>query len=103
MSRKYFSFEIFSTPIRCRMHFRFRFRFLIFLCGRQVEDYHLPRMIRELTGQEFIPIGDGAIALRDTVLSSETCEELFTPAAPRKHILCTCACGGVCFRVAIAT
>lgn len=42
-------------------------------------------MIREITGQETVPFGDGCIALRDTVLSAETCEELWTPAAP--HVL----------------
>lgn len=39
-------------------------------------------MIREITGQETVPFGDGCLALRDTVLTGETCEELWTPAAP---------------------
>lgn len=48
----------------------------------ELEAYYLPRMIREITGQETVPFGDGCLALRDTVLSAETCEELWTPAAP---------------------
>ncbi len=47
-----------------------------------MEDYYLPRMIREVTQQDTVPFGDGCLALRDTVLSAETCEELFTPSAP---------------------
>jgi NAD+ synthase (glutamine-hydrolysing) len=43
-------------------------------------------MVRELTGQETVPFGDGAIATRDTALASETCEELFTPAAPHIYL-----------------
>ena len=46
---------------------------------RKLEPHDLPDNISELTGQTQIPFGDGALALRDTVLSSETCEELFTP------------------------
>eukprot|EP01118_Nematostelium_gracile_P018304 TRINITY_DN809_c0_g1_i1.p1 TRINITY_DN809_c0_g1~~TRINITY_DN809_c0_g1_i1.p1 ORF type:complete len:696 (+),score=93.52 TRINITY_DN809_c0_g1_i1:55-2142(+) len=48
----------------------------------EVEDYWLPGVIRRLTGQETVPIGDGALALWDTAVSSETCEELFTPRSP---------------------
>jgi hypothetical protein len=29
-----------------------------------------------------VPFGDGCIALNDTALGSETCEELFTPDSP---------------------
>jgi NAD+ synthase (glutamine-hydrolysing) len=53
---------------------------------RQVEDHYLPRMIREITGQDIVPIGDAAIATRDTVVASETCEELFTPASPNIYL-----------------
>ena len=50
--------------------------------ARTLEDFALPRMIREITGQDTVPIGDGAIATRDTVLAAETCEELFAPNSP---------------------
>lgn len=61
---------------------------------RELESYYLPRMIREITSQETVPFGDGCLALRDTVLTGETCEELWTPAAPhvrpmlRSWVLC---------------
>eukprot|EP01114_Cavostelium_apophysatum_P006067 TRINITY_DN17279_c0_g1_i1.p1 TRINITY_DN17279_c0_g1~~TRINITY_DN17279_c0_g1_i1.p1 ORF type:complete len:706 (-),score=170.39 TRINITY_DN17279_c0_g1_i1:44-2161(-) len=44
-----------------------------------IKDYYLPFNIRKITGQTKVPFGDGAIAALDTVVSSETCEELFTP------------------------
>ncbi len=58
---------------------------------REVEDHGLPPEIREVTGQRTCPFGDAALALNDAVLAPETCEELFTPAAP--HI--TLALSGV--------
>jgi NAD+ synthase (glutamine-hydrolysing) len=48
----------------------------------QTEPYYLPRMIREITGQTTVPFGEACLALRDTVLACETCEELFTPDSP---------------------
>ena len=53
---------------------------------RQVEAYHLPRMLREITGQETVPFGDAAIATRDTALAAETCEELFAPNSPHIYL-----------------
>ncbi len=53
---------------------------------RQVEEYHLPRMLREMTGQETVPFGDAAIATRDTALAAETCEELFAPSSPHIYL-----------------
>ena len=53
---------------------------------RQVEAYHLPRMLREVTGQETVPFGDAAIATRDTALATETCEELFAPSSPHIYL-----------------
>lgn len=47
-----------------------------------VEDHVLPRIVQQVNGQRMAPIGDAAIATRDTVLASETCEELFTPDSP---------------------
>jgi NAD+ synthase (glutamine-hydrolysing) len=54
--------------------------------SRQLEDHYLPRMIREITRQDTVPIGDAAIATRDTALASETCEELFTPNSPNIYL-----------------
>ncbi|MCA9969757.1 MAG: hypothetical protein KC425_06060, partial [Anaerolineales bacterium] len=53
---------------------------------RTVVDHPLPRTIRALTGQDSVPFGDAAIATRDTVLASETCEELFAPASPHVYL-----------------
>mmetsp|Transcript_10444 Transcript_10444/g.33049 ORF Transcript_10444/g.33049 Transcript_10444/m.33049 type:complete len:337 (-) Transcript_10444:1574-2584(-) len=47
-----------------------------------LEQYYLPRIVRELTGQRTVPIGIFAVAALDTALAFETCEELFTPLAP---------------------
>ena len=53
--------------------------------GWTTESYTLPREIRELTGQQNVPIGIAAIAIGDTLLASETCEELFVPMSPHIH------------------
>ena len=47
-----------------------------------LEELSLPPSIRELTGQDRVPIGIFAIEVADTVVGFETCEELFTPNAP---------------------
>eukprot|EP00887_Chlorella_sp_A99_P004869 scaffold4.g4869.t1 len=49
---------------------------------RAVEEHTLPAEIAKLTGQGRCPFGDAALSFRDTVLASETCEELFTPQSP---------------------
>ena len=36
-------------------------------------------MITDLSGQTTVPFGDGVIALQDTVLGFEICEELWNP------------------------
>lgn len=47
-----------------------------------IEKHTLPVFIRGITGQEDCPFGDAAIQFNDTILASETCEELFTAASP---------------------
>ncbi|KAK3066212.1 glutamine-dependent NAD(+) synthetase, partial [Coniosporium uncinatum] len=49
---------------------------------RHVEEYYLPRIIQDIVGKAKVPIGDAVLSTRDTCLGCETCEELFTPAAP---------------------
>ncbi|BFZ53134.1 glutamine-dependent NAD(+) synthetase [Savitreella phatthalungensis] len=50
---------------------------------RQWEPYVLPRSISAIVGGTTeVPFGDCVLATRDTVIGAETCEELFTPAAP---------------------
>ena len=53
---------------------------------RTLEQFALPRTIQAITGQQFVPLGDGAIATRDTVLGVEMCEELFAPASPHTYL-----------------
>nr|CAG8545687.1 9640_t:CDS:10 [Entrophospora candida] len=47
-----------------------------------VENHYLPRIIRKITGQETVPIGDAVISTIDTCVGIELCEELFTPNSP---------------------
>jgi len=53
---------------------------------RHVEEYYLPRMIREIVGRTKVPFGDAIISARDTCVGAETCEELFTPDSPHNHM-----------------
>ncbi|KAK9728676.1 NAD synthase [Popillia japonica] len=46
---------------------------------RQIEDFHLPRMIAEVTRQTTVPFGDAVISTRDTCIGYEICEELWSP------------------------
>ena len=48
----------------------------------EVEELALPAVVREVAGQARCPIGDALVETNDTVIASETCEELFTPASP---------------------
>ena len=47
-----------------------------------IEDYYLESIVGSITGQAKVPFGDGIISTADTCFACETCEELFTPAAP---------------------
>lgn len=58
---------------------------------KQTEEYFLPRMIAEVTGQVTVPFGDGVISTLDTCIGTEICEELFSVNGP--HI--TMALDGV--------
>ena len=49
---------------------------------REVQDHYLPRIVREATGQTKVPFGDGVLALVDTVVGYEICEELWNPRSP---------------------
>ncbi|CAG8460443.1 9537_t:CDS:10 [Cetraspora pellucida] len=50
--------------------------------ARYIEDYYLPRIIRNVTGQTVVPIGDAVVSTIDTCIGVELCEELFTPNSP---------------------
>ena len=49
---------------------------------REVEEHGLPAEVRAITQQDSVPFGDAVLCFADAVLGVETCEELFTPAAP---------------------
>ncbi|KAJ3260780.1 glutamine-dependent NAD(+) synthetase [Boothiomyces macroporosus] len=61
-----------------------------------VEEFKLPSVIRQIIGQETVPIGDGIISTANTSIGTELCEELFTPARRVDLIReATLKCGGV--------
>ncbi|KAI1174799.1 glutamine-dependent NAD(+) synthetase with GAT domain-containing protein [Nemania sp. FL0916] len=49
---------------------------------RHVEQFSLPPLLKKHQNKRQVPIGDVILSLNDTTLAAETCEELFTPAAP---------------------
>ena len=53
---------------------------------RQTEKYYLEDIIRKVTGQYIVPIGDAVISTLDTAVGYETCEELFTPLNPSSYM-----------------
>ncbi len=53
--------------------------------GWTTQPFTLPREIALLTGQHTVPIGIAAIAIGDTLIASESCEELFAPLSPHIH------------------
>lgn len=53
---------------------------------RQVDEFVLPPELREVTGQHTVPFGDGVLQTRDSLIGSESCEELFTPDSPHIHM-----------------
>jgi len=52
----------------------------------ELEDHYLPRIIQDITGQSKVKMGIGCLAFKDTVLATETCEELFTPNSPNIYL-----------------
>lgn len=49
---------------------------------RTVEDHYLPRIIQRVCGQTKVAFGDAVLALVDTVIGYEICEELWNPQSP---------------------
>lgn len=49
---------------------------------KTLEDYYVPRMIQDITGQSTVPFGDAVISTKDTCIGSEICEELWSPKSP---------------------
>ncbi|PHH87654.1 hypothetical protein CDD83_8588 [Cordyceps sp. RAO-2017] len=53
---------------------------------RTVETYYLEKVVRDITGQRTVPIGDVVLSTMDTSVGCETCEELFTPSNPSTYM-----------------
>lgn len=53
---------------------------------RQTERYYLEEVVRKVTGQHTVPIGDAVLSTLDTAVGCETCEELFTPLNPSTYM-----------------
>ena len=50
--------------------------------GWTTEPFQLPPEIKEITGNLIVPFGCAVIVTHETILASETCEELFAPHSP---------------------
>ncbi|KAH8802156.1 hypothetical protein F5882DRAFT_457171 [Hyaloscypha sp. PMI_1271] len=53
---------------------------------RQPEKYYLEEVVRNVTGQQSVPIGDAVLSTLDTAVGCETCGELFTPLNPSTYM-----------------
>uniref|UniRef100_A0A6Q2YS41 Glutamine-dependent NAD(+) synthetase n=1 Tax=Esox lucius TaxID=8010 RepID=A0A6Q2YS41_ESOLU len=49
---------------------------------RHVEEYFLPRMIQDVTGEDTVPFGDCVLSTKDTCIGSEICAELWNSRSP---------------------
>ncbi|KAL6468909.1 hypothetical protein MHYP_G00224330 [Metynnis hypsauchen] len=49
---------------------------------RHIEEYFLPRMIQDVTGQVTVPFGDAVLSTKDTCIGSEICAELWNARSP---------------------
>ncbi|XP_061671528.1 glutamine-dependent NAD(+) synthetase isoform X1 [Syngnathoides biaculeatus] len=54
--------------------------------SRTVEEYFLPRMIQQVTGQDTVPFGDCVLSTMDTCIGTEMCEELWHPISPHSQM-----------------
>ena len=48
----------------------------------QLYQHHLSEVLRQVTGQETVPIGMGVIQTKETKIAAEVCEELWVPDSP---------------------
>lgn len=54
----------------------------------EVEDYYLEEIVRNVTGQRTVKIGDAVLSTLDTCVGCETCESLFVPLNPSTYSTC---------------
>uniref|UniRef100_A0AAR2KCB6 Glutamine-dependent NAD(+) synthetase n=1 Tax=Pygocentrus nattereri TaxID=42514 RepID=A0AAR2KCB6_PYGNA len=50
--------------------------------SQHIEEYFLPRMIQDVTGQVTVPFGDAVLSTKDTCIGSEICAELWNSNCP---------------------
>lgn len=53
---------------------------------RVTEDFFLPRIIQEVTGQRTVPFGDFVLSTLDTCIGFEVCEELWCASSPNNDL-----------------
>lgn len=53
---------------------------------KNLEDHPLSDVLRKVTGQKTVPMGLGILALEETMLASEICEELWTARSPHINL-----------------
>lgn len=49
------------------------------------EEFHLPKNLQKLQGSTHVPFGDCVISTPDSCFGAETCEEMWSPDAPRAY------------------
>jgi NAD+ synthase (glutamine-hydrolysing) len=58
------------------------FIFQFSLKARQTEEFVLPKIITDITGQTTVSFGDAVVSTSDTTFGTELCEEMFTSDSP---------------------
>ncbi|KFD58009.1 hypothetical protein M514_01242 [Trichuris suis] len=52
----------------------------------EVEDYYIPPILKDVTGQTTVPFGDAVLATLDTCVGSEVSEELWASSSPYANL-----------------
>jgi NAD+ synthase (glutamine-hydrolysing) len=59
--------------------------FTPWLRATEWEEFHLPKFLQKLQGSTHVPFGDCVISTPDSCFGAETCEEMWSPDAPRMY------------------
>lgn len=51
------------------------------------EDFHLPRALQKIQGSTHVLFGDCVVSTPDSCFGAETCEEMWSPEAPREYLI----------------
>lgn len=60
--------------------------YVLLLKARRTEEFVLPKIITDITGQTTVPIGDAIISTNDTTFGTEICEEMFASDCRSIHL-----------------